>query len=73
LQIVSGGSANIVAIFAFTFGSITGSFYLQGTYDPTTTTATFIAGAWIDQPSGSETVSMSGTGRSLRDARGLRR
>jgi hypothetical protein len=43
------------AIFVFDWesGGVTGSFHMSGSFDPTSGTATFTPGAWIDQPSSS--------------------
>lgn len=61
LVVVSTDGASIVALFDFTFEAITGSFYLDGTFDKSTGVATFQPGAWIDQPPGWFTVGMTGT------------
>ena len=57
------GDAIDDAVFDFdwTSGSVTGSYHLSGTYDPTTDHARFAPGAWIAQPAGWFSVGMDGT------------
>ena len=63
LQIVSTHGDTIDdALFNFDWsGGISGSFHLSGTFDPTTLSATFAPGAWINHPAHWYSVGMAGT------------
>jgi hypothetical protein len=58
---VDGNTIHARFDFDWVKGGASGSFVLDGTYDPTTREATFTAGPWISQPSSSwSTVGLDG-------------